>query len=178
MLRSRLTDARSGDYTMQPLAIRVAALGLAAALAGPTAAEAETLWERIEAEPSLATFADLAAAAGLDETLSTEGLYTVFAPSDAAFAAMPAETREAVLEAPTSEAAKAFLARHIAQGRLEAQYEMGRVAAAQMLSGETQRFAARFAGCGALEASLGEAELLFTDLHATNGVLHVLGEPL
>lgn len=163
---------------MKPLLSFLAWLAFVPSFAGNAWAQSETLWQRIEAEPRLSTFTLLAEAAGLREILASDGVYTVFAPSDAAFAAMPEETRIALLDDPEARATRAFLMRHVAQGRLEAQFEMGRESQAQMLSGETLRFAARFAGCGTLEASLDQAELLFSDLHATNGVLHVLAEPL
>lgn len=151
---------------------------IAATTSSAVSAQSLTVWQRIQAEPSLSSFATLVEATGVDEMLATQGLYTVFAPSDTAFASMPVDQRDELLGNPDSAVARTFVMQHIALQRLEAQSQMGQVSNVTMMSGETQRFAARFDGCGTIAASLGETELMFTDIRATNGVLHTLDTAL
>lgn len=59
---------------------------------GDTAAGTETLEETVRSGDSFTTLEQAIQAAGLEETLSEPGPYTVFAPTDEAFAALPPET--------------------------------------------------------------------------------------
>ena len=62
------------------------------------------------------TLVELVQAAGLEETLRGEGPFTVFAPTDAAFAAVPAETLDALAADPA--ALESVLLYHVVPGRL------------------------------------------------------------
>jgi len=62
-----------------------------AAPAAPAAAASGTLIAVAKSDPDLSTFAKLATAAGLDATLGGNGPLTVLAPSNAAFAKLPAD---------------------------------------------------------------------------------------
>jgi uncharacterized surface protein with fasciclin (FAS1) repeats len=60
----------------------------------------ETITATLAADPQYSTLSELLTAAGLDEQLDGEGPFTVFAPSDDAFAALPAEDLAAIEDAP------------------------------------------------------------------------------
>jgi uncharacterized surface protein with fasciclin (FAS1) repeats len=104
-------------------------------------------------------------AATLTETLQGEGPFTVFAPTDAAFAALPAGTLEALLA--DTEALTAVLTYHVVAGRAMAADVSG-VASVTTLQG------------GALAVStedgvsIGEASVITADIEAANGVIHVI----
>ena len=72
------------------------------------------LADSLAAQPTLSTFADLANKAGLAETLKSSGPYTVFAPTNDAFKAVPTATMDDLAKHP--EKLKAVLNYHIIMG--------------------------------------------------------------
>jgi len=104
-------------------------------------------------------------AAGLGETLKGEGPFTVFAPTDDAFAALPEGTIEALLADP--EALAAILTYHVVAGK---------VMSTDLTEGMT---AATVNGADitiTLEggAKVNGANIVAADIEATNGVIHVI----
>ena len=65
--------------------------------------ESETVVQIASSNPSFSTFTKAVEAAGLTETLSGAGNYTVFAPTDEAFAALPAGTLEELMKPENKE---------------------------------------------------------------------------
>jgi uncharacterized surface protein with fasciclin (FAS1) repeats len=108
-------------------------------------------------------------AAGLDETLASEGPFTVFAPTDEAFANLPAGTVESLLADPAK--LTDVLTYHVVPGR---------VTAAEV----TQLRTARTVQGGELSVTteggvqVGEANVVDTDIEASNGVIHVIDRVL
>ncbi len=107
-------------------------------------------------------------AAGLADTLSGEGQFTVFAPTDDAFAALPEGTVESLLEEPEG-ALKDILLYHVAEGAVPAETVVtlesattiqGEPVAIQVLDGEVL-----------LNES---AKVIITDIEASNGIIHVI----
>jgi uncharacterized surface protein with fasciclin (FAS1) repeats len=87
------------------------------------------------ANSSFKTFTSLVAAAGLSETLSGPGPFTVFAPSDAAFAKLPAETL-ASLQRPENKAQlQQILSYHVVSGKLASSEWSGKTASPQSVAG-------------------------------------------
>ncbi len=116
------------------------------------------------------TLVDLVQAAGLEETLRSEGPFTVFAPTDEAFAAVPAETLDALAADPA--ALQSVLLYHVVPGRLvRALISDGKeVATAQ---GENVIFS--FVD-GVKKVN--DATLVGKDIQASNGVIHVIDSVL
>ncbi|MGD9774223.1 fasciclin domain-containing protein [Diaphorobacter sp.] len=113
----------------------------------------------------LTTFNKLVADAGLTSTLNGAGPFTVFAPSDAAFKAVPAKTLDALKA--DKEQLKAVLSYHIATGNLTAaNAKAGKVKTLQG-SDITLSRAANFL---TVEEGLVEQ----ADMTASNGVVHVI----
>ena len=112
------------------------------------------------------TLVELVQAAGLEETLRGEGPFTVFAPTDAAFAAVPAETLDALAADPA--ALESVLLYHVVPGRLIAALisDGKEVATAQ---GENVLFS--FAD-GVKKVN--GATIVGKDIQAANGVIHVI----
>jgi len=108
-------------------------------------------------------------AAGLTATLQDNGPFTLFAPTDAAFARLPAGTVDALLADPAALAE--VLTYHVVAGRVLAG-DLGDVVSAETVAG----YPVTFTVAGG--AKVNSAPISDTDLMATNGVVHVLDEVL
>jgi transforming growth factor-beta-induced protein len=107
-------------------------------------------------------------AAGLVETLSGEGSFTVFAPTDDAFAALPAGTLESLLEDPQG-ALTNILLYHVVGDKVMAADVVG-LTSATTLSGEDIAISLD----GDQVMLNGSATVIITDIEAANGVIHVI----
>jgi uncharacterized surface protein with fasciclin (FAS1) repeats len=94
------------------------ALTTAAALAMPAYAQDMDIVDTAVANGSFTTLAAALTAAGLVETLKGEGPFTVFAPTDAAFAALPAGTVEDLLKPENKDQLVAVLTYHVVPGKV------------------------------------------------------------
>lgn len=104
--------------------------------------------------------------AGLAETLSGAGPYTLFAPTDAAFAAVPEETLNALLADPAALAQ--VLLYHVVPGELLAE-DVVTLEAAKTASGKSFRITASESG-----VKVNSANVTQVDIEAINGVIHVI----
>ncbi|GIU95584.1 MAG: osteoblast specific factor 2-related protein [Gaiellaceae bacterium] len=103
-------------------------------------------------------------------TLSQRGQLTVFAPTDAAFARIGlTEANCAEFQAANAETVKNILAYHVTVGRRDAASVVGSTRI-RMLNGQ---FAEVTSSGGS--AFIDGAEILVTDVKATNGIIHVVG---
>ena len=106
-------------------------------------------------------------AAGLVEALKGDGPFTVFAPSDEAFAKLPAGTVESLLEPENKDKLTAILTYHVVSGKiLSTDVKAGRV---ETLQGSELRVSKKN---GALMVD--QAKIVATDVTASNGVIHVI----
>jgi len=106
-------------------------------------------------------------AAGLEDTLRGDGPFTVFAPTDAAFAALPAGTLEALLADP--DALADILLYHVVAGEVLAADVVG-LTSATAANGDTIEIEV----VGGTVVLNGNANVVATDVLATNGVIHVI----
>jgi uncharacterized surface protein with fasciclin (FAS1) repeats len=104
-------------------------------------------------------------AAGLVETLSGEGPFTVFAPTDEAFAQIPQETLQAVLADKGK--LTAILTYHVVPGRLMAA-DVVRSTQLQTVQGQSITVSTE----GGVRVD--DANVIQTDIEADNGVIHVI----
>ncbi|RED51434.1 fasciclin domain-containing protein [Aestuariispira insulae] len=107
-------------------------------------------------------------AAGLVETLKGDGPFTVFAPTDAAFAALPAGTVEDLLKPENKDKLVAILTYHVVPGKIIA----ADVNAQQTSVVSVQGSKIKVNGMNGVYVD--EAKVLAADIMATNGVLHVI----
>ncbi len=113
--------------------------------------------------PALSTFSGLVNKAGMADTLKTGGPYTVFAPTNDAFKAVPAATMDDLNQHPDK--LKALLAYHVVPGKL-------------MAADVKNSDAKTLNGANAALSKAGEfvtienAAVVTADLGATNGVVH------
>ena len=106
--------------------------------------------------------------AGLVETLSGEGPYTVFAPTNAAFEALPEGTLDSLLEDPSG-ALTEILQLHVIAGEVDAAAAAAAVGTCvETLGGEVKVEEVD----GGL--TIGGAPISTTDLEASNGIIHVI----
>ncbi len=110
-------------------------------------------------------------AAGLVETLQGAGPFTVFAPTDEAFAALPAGTLEGLLKDPT--ALKKILLYHVVSGSVTADKVVG-ITSATSVEGSPISVAVKD---GTVWLN-GSAKVVTTDVIASNGVIHVIDHVL
>ncbi|CAN5790416.1 hypothetical protein BH23GEM11_BH23GEM11_11810 [soil metagenome] len=115
---------------------------------------------------SFETLLAAANAAGLVETLDTGGPFTLFAPTDAAFAALPAGTLESLLADP--DALRDILLYHVVSGRVTAA-DVASLNQATSLQGETLRIMVHDGS-----VMVNDANVTTTDIQASNGIIHVI----
>lgn len=113
-------------------------------------------------------------AAGLADVLSGDGPYTVFAPTDEAFAKLPEGTVASLLEPENLDKLKAVLKYHVVAGDVRAA-DVVALDEATTLQGDTLAVATKKDDSGAVSAvHIGEATVVNADLVASNGVVHVV----
>jgi uncharacterized surface protein with fasciclin (FAS1) repeats len=105
-------------------------------------------------------------AAGLVETLQGAGPFTVFAPTDAAFAKLPAGTLEQLLANP--EQLRAVLLYHVVPGRVTAEQ------VTKLDNARTAQGGSVTIRVNAGTVAVGGAQVLATDVGASNGLIHVI----
>lgn len=118
-------------------------------------------------------------AAGLVETLSGAGPFTVFAPTNAAFAKLPTGTVDTLLKPENKGTLVSVLTYHVVSGRLTAADLMRQIRAgrgvANLTTVQGARLQARMAGKNIVltDAKGGKATVTQADVLQSNGVIHV-----
>ncbi|TDQ19451.1 putative surface protein with fasciclin (FAS1) repeats [Algoriphagus boseongensis] len=111
-------------------------------------------------------------AAGLVETLSGTGPFTVFAPTNAAFAALPAGTVEGLLKAESKDALTGILTYHVVAGNvMSGDLSDGQVVTT--VNGQTLTVSIKDG-----KVMIGGATVVAADLAGSNGVVHVIDSVL
>ena len=122
--------------------------------------------------------------AQLAETLSGAGPFTVFAPTDTAFNAVPASARASLMQDANRGQLQKVLTYHVVPGRLTAADLMARVRAgngtANLTTVEGRRLMVHMAGGGltVMDESGGTARVTQGDVMQSNGVIHVVDKVL
>jgi uncharacterized surface protein with fasciclin (FAS1) repeats len=106
-------------------------------------------------------------AAGLVETLQGKGPFTIFAPTDEAFAKLPAGTVEGLLKPENKEKLIAILKYHVLSGKVLAADV--KTSEAKTVQGQSVKLVVSGAG-----VTVDDAKVLKTDVMAENGVIHVI----
>ncbi|MEM6673911.1 MAG: fasciclin domain-containing protein [Planctomycetota bacterium] len=117
---------------------------------------------------SFTTLLAAAKAAGLADTLSKGGPFTIFAPTDEAFGKLPEGTIASLLKPENKGKLQAILKHHVVEGRVYADQAAGLTMAATL--NETKLPVA----IGEGKAMIGGANIVTTDIEASNGVIHVI----
>lgn len=121
-------------------------------------------------DPQFSTLVTALQAAGLVETLEGEGPFTVFAPTNDAFAKLPAETLENLLKPENKQMLVDILTYHVTQGKLTAKDVV-------KLDGKTIKMVNNKPAMIEVKDSkvfIDGAQIIQTDIMAKNGVIHVI----
>lgn len=163
------TDGMAGDPAAMP------------ADAGPGGLDpGKDLVANASASPDHTTLVSAVQAADLVATLQGPGPYTVFAPTDAAFQALPAGTVEGLLQPDQKEALAGILTYHVVPGSVDAaalasQIEAGGgTATLATVNGAELTAALEGDAVVITDAKGGKARVSTADLRASNGVIHVV----
>ena len=138
------------------------------AVAQPQAAATKNIVETAIAAGSFKTLATALTAAGLVDTLKGTGPFTVFAPTDEAFAKLPAGTLQDLLKPENKEKLAAILTYHVVPGQVMAA-QVSKMASAKTVNGKS----------AAIKVSSGSvmvdgSKVIKTDILCSNGVIHVI----
>ena len=148
------------------VACSVAVSGVA--MAGSYAKQEKDIVDTAVAAGDFETLVAAVQAAGLVEVLKGDGPYTVFAPTDEAFAKLPAGTIESLLEPENKEKLIAILTYHVVPGKLMAA-DVVKLKTATTVEGQDVRIVAASSG-----VTVDGANVVATDVIASNGVIHVI----
>jgi len=107
-------------------------------------------------------------AAGLVETLKGSGPFTVFAPTDAAFAKLPAGTVENLLKPENKDQLTAILTYHVVAGEVMAA-DVAKLDKAETVNGKSVDVTAEGGN-----VMINDANVTTADIAASNGVIHVI----
>jgi uncharacterized surface protein with fasciclin (FAS1) repeats len=119
--------------------------------------------------PDFSTLVAAITAAGLGETLAGEGPFTVFAPTNAAFAALPAGTLDSLLLPENKDQLTAILTYHVVPGTVMAADLPATATDVATVNGATVSVVAAPEG-----ATVNGAKITAADVAASNGVIHVI----
>ena len=161
---------------MKQIELKKCAIGTAAALVmtlaasstTPVKAQTKDIVDTAVAAGSFKTLAKALQAADLVTTLKGAGPFTVFAPTDEAFAKLPAGTLENLLEPENKAALQRILTYHVVPGKVMAA-DVVKLRSAKAVSGDALTIATRNGG-----VTIDNARVVKTDVVAGNGVIHVI----
>jgi uncharacterized surface protein with fasciclin (FAS1) repeats len=117
---------------------------------------------------SFNTLAAALKAAGLVETLKGPGPFTVFAPTDAAFAKLPAGTLESLLKPENKAKLAGILTYHVVAGKVMAA-DVVKLTSAKTVNGQSVKIAV-----DGSKVKVDGANVVKTDIVTSNGVIHVI----
>jgi uncharacterized surface protein with fasciclin (FAS1) repeats len=152
------------------LKIRNTALAIASSLTlvGAAYANEKDLVDTAVEAGSFSTLAAALEAAGLVQTLKGEGPFTVFAPTDDAFAQLPAGTVDELLKPENRDALIAVLTYHVVAGEVTAA-EVSGLDEAETVNGQTLDISVADE-----KVMVNDATVVEADIMASNGVIHVI----
>lgn len=152
----------------------LAGAGLAALLAAcaPMTAREPDIVDIAASNSDFSTLVAAVQAAGLVETLKGDGPFTVFAPTNAAFAALPAGTVESLLRPENKEKLTALLTYHVIPGAVTSDQLAGKRLDVATVNGKTVHVDGRKG------VKVNKANVVTADIMASNGVIHVIDRVL
>ena len=117
---------------------------------------------------SFETLVTAVAAADLVDVLKGEGPFTVFAPVDAAFKALPAGTLESLLKPENKSKLASILTYHVLSGKVMSSDIIGKKLEVTMVNGSTAEIDATDG------VKIASANVIQADIETSNGVIHVI----
>jgi uncharacterized surface protein with fasciclin (FAS1) repeats len=144
----------------------VLTLGIVSAQAGK--APQQDIVDTAVAAGSFNTLATALKAAGLVDTLKGKGPFTVFAPTDEAFAKLPAGTIEDLLKPENKAKLVSILTYHVVPGAVSSG-EVVKMTSAKTVQGQSVKISSKDGG-----VMIDGAKVVKADVKASNGVIHVI----
>ena len=151
--------------------IKMAVFALVAALPlafAPAHAAQKDIVDTAVGAGSFNTLVTAVKAAGLVDTLKGEGPFTVFAPTDEAFAKLPAGTVEDLLKPENKDKLVSILTYHVVPGKVMSSDIAGKTLEAGTVQGQKAKIDATSG------VTIDGAKVVTADVEATNGVIHVI----
>lgn len=146
----------------------MAGMAVVGALAGSLRAQGKDIVDTAVAAGQFKTLAAALKAAGLVDTLKGAGPFTVFAPTDEAFARLPKGTVEELLKPENKAKLTAILTYHVVSGRVMAA-DVVKVKDAKTVQGGSVKV-----NTAGGKVTVDNAQVVKTDIGASNGVIHVI----
>jgi uncharacterized surface protein with fasciclin (FAS1) repeats len=150
--------------------VRTGCIALPVVFASGVAAAADIV-ETAQDAGSFQTLLTAAEAAGLVDTLKSDGPFTVFAPTDEAFAKLPEGTVEDLLKPENQDQLKALLTYHVVPGKTMSSDLAGKQVEVESVEGSAIPIDAT-----GDNVMVGDATVTQADVEADNGVIHVIDE--
>ena len=151
-------------------ALSLSAIAPVASMASATRAAKPNIVQTAVAAGQFKTLVKLVKQAGLAGTLQGKGPFTVFAPTDAAFAKVPKSTLAAL--AKDKAKLRAVLLYHVAKGKLTAA-KVVKLRSIKTLNGQSLKVRVNHG-----TVTIGGARVVKADIGASNGVIHVINKVL
>ncbi|MCV6597653.1 MAG: fasciclin domain-containing protein [Mangrovicoccus sp.] len=137
-------------------------------LSAPLSANAADIVDTAIEAGSFETLVAAVGAAGLVDTLKSEGPFTVFAPSDEAFAALPEGTVESLLEPENKDKLVEILTLHVVPAKVMSSEIVDQTVTARTVNGE------KLLIDGRKGVKVNDAKVISADIETDNGVIHVI----
>ena len=154
---------------MNPLKTFAAgAVAIALSLSAANAAERADIVQTAVSNGSFNTLVTAVKAAGLVDTLKGPGPFTVFAPTDDAFAKLPSGTLQNLLKPENKKQLVAILTYHVVPGKVMSKDIAGKRTEAKSVEGEAVSIDATNG------VKVDNARVVKADVEASNGVIHVI----
>ena len=151
-------------------ALSLSAIAPVASMASAKPAAKPNIVQTAAAAGQFKTLVTLVKQAGLAGALQGKGPFTVFAPTDAAFAKVPKSTLQAL--AKDKAKLRAVLLYHVAKGKLTAA-EVVKLDSIKTLNGQSLKVRVNHG-----TVTIGGARVIKADIGASNGVIHVINQVL
>ena len=173
--RKQLTEYKLSLFTRRKIMIRKTILKIATiaiisfSMLTPTFAQMKSdIVDTAVAAGSFNTLVAAVQAAGLVDTLKSDGPFTVFAPTDAAFAALPAGTVENLLKPENKGTLVKILTYHVLSGKVMSADIAGKTLSPNTVEGST-------VDINAVNGVMVDgANVITADIETSNGVIHVI----
>ena len=146
----------------------LALVGIIAVVSPARAQHTKDIVDTAVAAGSFTTLAKALTAADLVATLKGPGPFTVFAPTDEAFAKLPAGTLENLLKPENKDQLRRILTYHVVSGEVRAA-DVVKLQSAKAVSGDTITVKVKDG-----KVHVDDASVTKTDIPASNGVIHVI----
>ena len=150
----------------------VAAIGLAGLVSACAPMGGDDIVDIAAGNEDFSTLVAAVTAAGLVDTLKSEGPFTVFAPTNAAFAALPAGTVESLLEEENRDQLVKILTYHVVPGAITSDQLAGQCLNVETVQGQTVHVN------GTSGVKVNDSTVVLADVIASNGVIHAIDKVL